>query len=138
MNWDRIQGHWKQLTGQAREQWGKLTDDDLGLVYLPGSCPTNNFYGGARPGDNLFGNSLICLDAVTGKRRWHYQFVHHDIWDLDLPCAPNLVDIKVGGRRIKAVAQVTKQGFTFKLSTKVTGAKASAKGVKSASSAVYP
>lgn len=94
--------------------WAPMAaDDDLGLVYLPGSCPTNNFYGGARPGDDLFGNALICLDAVTGKRRWHYQFVHHDIWDFDLPCAPNLVDITVGGRRIKAVAQVTKQGFTF-------------------------
>lgn len=101
--------------------WAPMAaDDDLGLVYLPGSCPTNNFYGGARPGDNLFGNALICLDAKTGRRRWHYQFVHHDIWDFDLPCAPNLVDIRVGGRRIKAVAQVTKHGFTF-VFDRVTG-----------------
>ncbi len=94
--------------------WAPFTaDDETGLVYLPGTCPTNNFYGGDRPGDNLFGNALICVDASTGLRRWHFQFVHHDIWDYDLPCAPNLVDITVGGRRIKAVAQVTKSGFTF-------------------------
>lgn len=94
--------------------WAPITaDDEAGLVYLPGTCPTNNFYGGDRPGDNLFGNSLICLDARTGERRWHFQFVHHDIWDYDLPCAPNLVDITVKGRRIKAVAQATKSGFLF-------------------------
>ena len=94
--------------------WAPMTaDDELGLVYLPGSCPTNNFYGGQRPGDNLFGNSLIAIEAATGKRRWHFQFVHHDIWDYDLPCAPNLLDVTVGGKRIKAVAQATKQGMLF-------------------------
>lgn len=94
--------------------WAPMAaDDELGLVYLPGSCPTNNFYGGGRPGDNLYGNSLIALDAATGRRRWHFQFVHHDVWDYDLPCAPNLVDVTVRGRRIKAVAQATKQGFLF-------------------------
>ena len=94
--------------------WAPMSaDDELGLVYLPGTCPSNNFYGGLRPGDNLFGTSLIALDARTGKRRWHFQFVHHDVWDYDLPCAPALVDITVGGRKIKAVAQATKQGFLF-------------------------
>jgi quinoprotein glucose dehydrogenase len=95
-------------------------DDDLGLVYLPDSCPTNNFFGGRRAGDNLYGNSLIALEAATGRRRWHFQFVHHDVWDYDLPCAPNLVDITVRGRRIKAVAQATKQGFLF-VFDRVTG-----------------
>jgi quinoprotein glucose dehydrogenase len=101
--------------------WAPMSaDDDLGLVYLPGSCPTNNFFGGARPGDNLYGNALIALDVTTGERRWHFQFVHHDVWDFDLPCAPNLVDVTVDGRRIKAVAQVTKQGWCF-VFDRVTG-----------------
>jgi len=94
--------------------WAPMSaDEDLGLVYLPGSCPTNNFFGGDRPGDNLFGNALIALDADTGKRRWHFQIVHHDIWDYDLPTAPILLDIKVRGRAVKAVAQLTKHGFCF-------------------------
>jgi quinoprotein glucose dehydrogenase len=88
-------------------------DEELGLVYLPTSCATNNFFGGDRPGDNLFANSLVAVEAETGKRRWHFQIVHHDVWDYDLPCAPNLVDIHVGGRPIKAVAQMTKHGFCF-------------------------
>jgi quinoprotein glucose dehydrogenase len=101
--------------------WAPMTaDDELGLVYLPGSCPTNNFYGGKRPGDNLFGNSLIAIEAATGKRCWHFQFVHHDIWDYDLPCAPTLLDITVDGKRIKAVAQATKQGMLF-VFDRVTG-----------------
>lgn len=94
--------------------WAPMSADDaLGMVYLPCSCPTNNFYGGDRPGDNLFGNSLIALDARTGKRRWHFQIVHHDLWDYDLPCAPNLIDVTVDGKRVPAVAQVTKHGFCF-------------------------
>jgi quinoprotein glucose dehydrogenase len=94
--------------------WAPMSADDaLGIVYLPGSCPTNNFFGGDRPGDNLFGNALIALDEDTGRRIWHFQTVRHDIWDYDLPCAPNLMDITVNGRRIPAVAQVTKQGFCF-------------------------
>lgn len=94
--------------------WAPMSaDEELGLVYLPGTCPTNNVYGGRRPGDNLFANSLIALDIETGVRRWHYQFVHHDIWDYDLPCAPNLVDIVVDDKPIKAVAQATKHGFLF-------------------------
>jgi quinoprotein glucose dehydrogenase len=94
--------------------WAPMSaDEELGLVYLPGTCATDNVYGGRRPGDNLFANSLIALDIETGKRRWHYQCVHHDLWDYDLPCAPNLVDIIVDGKPIKAVAQATKQGYLF-------------------------
>lgn len=94
--------------------WAPMSADDaLGLVYVPGSCPTNNFFGGDRPGDNLYGNSLVALDVVTGKRRWHVQLVHHDLWDYDLPCAGNLIDLTVDGRAIPAIAQVTKQGYCF-------------------------
>ena len=95
-------------------------DDELGYVYLPVSTPTNNFFGGERPGDGLFGDSLVCLDAKTGKRVWHFQMVHHGVWDYDPPAAPNLLDINVAGRRIKAVAQVTKQGFCY-VFDRVTG-----------------
>ncbi len=108
-------------TGNANIWAPMSADDELGIVYLPGSCPTNNFYGGDRPGDNLFGNALIALDAETGERVWHFQVVHHDIWDYDLPCAPILADITVDGRGIKAVAQPTKQGFCF-VFDRVTGA----------------
>jgi quinoprotein glucose dehydrogenase len=75
--------------------------------------PTSDFYGAHRLGDNLFADSLVCLDALTGKRIWHFQIIHHDLWDGDLPAAPVLADITVGGKKIKAVAQVTKQAFTF-------------------------
>ena len=94
--------------------WAPMTADlELGYVYLPVSAPSNHFYGGHRKGDNLFANSIVCLDARTGRRVWHYQVVHHDIWDFDLPAPPNLVDITVDGREIPAVAQVTKQGWVF-------------------------
>ena len=94
--------------------WSPMTADaELGYVYLPVSMPTHNFYGGDRLGDNLFADSIVCLDAKTGRRVWHYQIVHHDIWDYDLAAAPNLMDIVVNGRSIKAVAIVTKHGFCF-------------------------
>ncbi|WP_165793828.1 PQQ-binding-like beta-propeller repeat protein [Hyphococcus luteus] len=94
--------------------WAPMSaDDEAGIVYLPTSCPTNNFFGGDRPGDNLFANSIVALDAETGERLWHFQIVHHDIWDYDLPCAPILMDIHVEGRPRKAVAQLTKQGYCF-------------------------
>ncbi len=88
-------------------------DEELGYVYLPIGSPVTDYYGGHRQGDNLFGNSLVCLDAKTGERVWHFQFVHHTVWDYDPPAAPNLIDITVDGRRIAAVAQITKQGMTF-------------------------
>ena len=95
-------------------------DQDLGYVYLPISTPTNDWYGGHRHGDNLFAESLVCLDAATGERIWHFQVIHHGLWDWDLPAAPNLVDIEVAGRTVKAVAQVSKQGFTY-VFNRVTG-----------------
>ena len=94
--------------------WSMLTvDEELGYVYLPFGTPTNDYYGGHRHGNNLFAESLVCLDAKTGKRVWHFQGVHHGLWDYDFPTAPNLVDITVNGRRIRAVAQVSKQGFVY-------------------------
>jgi quinoprotein glucose dehydrogenase len=98
----------------AANVWSMMSvDEELGYVYLPHSTPDNDFYGGERPGDNLFGESLVCLNAATGERVWHYQLVHHGLWDYDLPAAPVLLDIIVDGRPIKAVAQVTKQAFCF-------------------------
>jgi quinoprotein glucose dehydrogenase len=88
-------------------------DPELGYVYLPIETPTQDFYGVDRPGNNLFAESLVCLDARTGKRVWHFQFVHHGIWDYDTVAAPILFDATINGRRIKAVAQVTKQAFTY-------------------------
>src|SRR5262249_8535573 len=85
--------------------WTQITvDEDLGLVYLPVEDPTSDFYGGHRPGNNLFGDSLVCVDLKTGQRKWHFQVVHHPIWDFDLSSAPILADITVVGRPIKAVA----------------------------------
>src|ERR1700745_4447169 len=95
-------------------------DEELGYVYLPVSTPTNDFYGGHRPGDGLYGESLACLDVTTGKKVWHFQLVHHGLWDYDPPAAPNLIDITVGGKPIKAVAQVTKQAFLY-VFDRVTG-----------------
>jgi len=94
--------------------WSQITvDEEAGLVYLPVEDPTSDLYGGHRPGNNLFGDSLVCVDLKTGQRKWHYQIVHHPIWDLDMPAAPLLADINVNGKPIKAVAQATKQGFLF-------------------------
>ena len=95
-------------------------DEELGYVYLPFGTPTNDWYGGRRHGDNLFAESLVCLNAETGERVWHFQTIHHGVWDYDLPAAPNLVDITVDGHKIKAVAQVSKQGFCY-VFNRVTG-----------------
>jgi quinoprotein glucose dehydrogenase len=101
--------------------WAPLSgDEELGYVYIPVEMPTGDFYGGHRPGTNLFSDSLVCLDARTGKRIWHYQLVHHDIWDMDVTAAPILVDINSQGRKIKAVAVVSKQAFTY-VFDRVTG-----------------
>ena len=94
--------------------WAQISvDEELGLAYLPVELPTHDYYGGARPGNNLFSESLVAVDLKTGARRWHYQLVHHGIWDMDIPCAPILADITVNGRTIKAVAQPTKQAFLY-------------------------
>jgi len=90
-------------------------DEELGHVYLPTEEATGDYYGGTRPGDNLFAESIVALDAATGERVWHFQTVHHGLWDYDLPAAPVLADITVDGREIKALAQVSKQAFVYVL-----------------------
>ena len=105
----------------AGNVWSMMSaDEDLGYVYLPTSSGTNDMYGGHRLGNNLYTTSVVCLDAKTGKRIWHFQTVHHDLFDYDNPAAPILTDITVGNRRVKAVAQVTKHGFVF-VFDRVTG-----------------
>jgi quinoprotein glucose dehydrogenase len=105
-------GSWK-YTGNAGA-WAPLTaDPNLGYVYIPLEAATGDFYGGHRPGNNLYSQSLVCLDARTGKKVWHYQLVHHDIWDYDLPAPPILADINVDGKSVQAVVQLTKQAFAF-------------------------
>jgi quinoprotein glucose dehydrogenase len=102
--------------------WSLMTaDEELGYIYVPVESPSEDYYGGHCLGDNLFGHSLVCLNAKTGKRVWHYQIVRHGVWDYDLPAPPNLIDVTVNGTRIKAVAQVTKQGFVYTFN-RVTGA----------------
>jgi quinoprotein glucose dehydrogenase len=96
-------------------------DEELGYVYLPVESPTGDFYGGHRPGNNLFAGSLVCLDAKTGKRVWHQQLVHHDIWDYDLASPPTLINVTVNGKAIRAVAQPTKWSYLF-VFDRVTGA----------------
>ena len=114
-----LQDSWS-YTGHTNV-WAPMTlDEARGLVYLPVTTPSNDFYGGRRPGANLFGESLVCLDAATGVRKWHFQIVHHGLWDYDNPSPPNLVTIHVDGRTIDAVVQLTKQGFAF-VFDRVTG-----------------
>jgi len=112
-------GSWK-YTGNTGA-WAPLSaDDELGYVYLPVEMPTGDFYGGTRPGNNLYSDSLVCLEARTGRMVWYYQLVHHDIWDWDITTAPLLIDITVDGKPIKAVAQNTKQAYTY-VFDRVTG-----------------
>ena len=101
--------------------WTQITvDEDLGLVYLPVETPTSDYYGGHRPGNNLFAESLVCVDLRTGQRKWHYQLVHHPIWNFDNSSAAMLADINVDGRAIKAVALPSKLGFLY-VFDRVTG-----------------
>jgi len=109
-----------RFTGHTNVWAPMSVDVERGLVYLPVTTPSNDYYGGRRPGANLFAESIVCLDAATGERKWHFQIVHHGLWDYDLPAAPILVTITVGGRRIDAVVQLTKQGFAF-VFDRVTG-----------------
>ncbi|HET7038829.1 MAG TPA: hypothetical protein VFH97_03015, partial [Gemmatimonadales bacterium] len=107
-----LDGSW-QVAGK-NDAWAPFSaDPEAGLVYIPVGHPQNDWYGGHRPGDNLFSESVLALDVKTGRRRWHFQMIHHDIWDLDTPTAPNLVDITVNGRRIRAIAQTTKQSWAY-------------------------
>jgi len=97
--------------------WTQISvDEELGLVYLPVEDPTSDFYGGHRPGNNLYGDSIVCVDLKTGQHKWHYQIVHHPIWDYDLSSAPLLADITVNGRAMKAVA-VPNEGSIFSTSS---------------------
>lgn len=96
--------------------WAEMSaDEELGLVYLPVEMPTHDYYGGARPGAGLFGESIVAVDVKTGRRKWHYQLVHHGLWDMDIPCPPILMNITVDGRAIKALAQPTKQAILYVL-----------------------
>lgn len=107
-------------SGGANVWTGMAVDEDRGFVYCPTGSASADFYGGDRLGQNLFANTLLCLDARSGKRVWHYQFVHHDLWDRDLPTPPNLLTIRREGRAIPAVSQCTKSGHVF-LFNRVTG-----------------
>jgi len=92
--------------------WGQISvDEDLGTAYLPVELPTGDYYGGHLPGNGLFGETIVAVDLKTGKRKWHYQLVHHGLWDMDIPSAPMLIDIVVGGKPVKALAQPTKQCY---------------------------
>ncbi|SEH87877.1 pyrroloquinoline quinone-dependent dehydrogenase [Tardiphaga sp. OK245] len=105
-------GSWEFAGGM--NMWTRPScDEELGLVYLPLSTPSNDFFGGWRKGDGLYGESLVALNANSGKKAWHFQFVHHGLWDYDLTTAPNLMDLTVDGKIIKAAVQLTKQGFVY-------------------------
>ena len=102
--------------------WGQISaDPELGVVYLPTEMPTNDYYGGHRHGDNLFSDSIVAVDVDTGERLWHFQAIHHDVWDWDFPCAPVLVDVEIGGVERKLIAQPSKQSWLYVLD-RVTGA----------------
>lgn len=102
------------LVSGAANAWAPMSaDEDLGLLYVPTSSPSPDYYGVARPGDNRYANSLVALNIATGEVAWHFQFVHHDLWDYDTPAQPVLTDIERNGKKIAAVIQVTKQGFVF-------------------------
>ena len=101
--------------------WTQVSiDQELGLAYLPVESPTGDYYGGHRPGNNLYGESLVCVDLKTGQKKWHFQLVHHPLWDMDISSTPLLMDINVNGKAIKAVAQPTKQGMLY-VFDRVTG-----------------
>lgn len=110
----------RQRIGGANVWAGMAIDREQGIVFAPTGSAASDFYGGNRRGNNLFANCLIALDAATGRRIWHYQMVHHDIWDRDLPAPPNLVTVTHQGKRVDAVAQITKQGLVF-VFDRVTG-----------------
>ena len=104
---------WKDRTGNNVWSFTLTVDEQRGLVYMPVSGPGMNYYGGDRPGNNLFSNSTVALDAQTGKLKWHFQNIRHELWDYNLPPAPGLIDISKDGKTIPALAQVGKSGFMF-------------------------
>jgi len=115
--WEKDSAEYTGNTGV----WGQISvDEELGIAYLPVELPTGDYYGGHRPGSGLFGESIVAVDLKTGQRKWHYQLVHHGIWDMDIPCAPMLVNFNVNGQLVKAVAQPTKQSVLY-VFDRVTG-----------------
>jgi quinoprotein glucose dehydrogenase len=108
------------VNGNAGVWTQMAVDEDLGLAYLPVETPSSDFYGGHRPGNNLFADSLVCVDLKTGQRKWHYQLVHHSVWNMDIAAAPILADITVNGRAIKAVLESSKQALLYAFD-RVTG-----------------
>jgi len=118
--YDTWEGNSAEYTGNTGV-WSQISvDENLGLAYLPVELPTGDYYGGYRPGNGLFGESIVAIDLKTGQRKWHYQLVHHGMWDFDIPCAPVLVDITIDGKPVKALAQATKQSILYVLN-RVTG-----------------
>jgi quinoprotein glucose dehydrogenase len=116
-SWEKDSADYTGNTGV----WAQISvDEELGMAYLPVELPTGDYYGGHRPGNGLFGESIVAVDLKTGQRKWHYQLVHHGIWDMDIPCAPMLVDITVDGKPVKALAQPTKQSILY-VFNRVTG-----------------
>jgi glucose dehydrogenase len=111
---------WQGFSGVNVWGWYLTVDEQRGILYMPFGGPAGNYYGGDRPGNDLFGNSLVAVDAQTGKYLWHFQTVHHDLWDSDLPPAPSLIDIVHNGKKIPALAQIGKTGWMFILD-RVTG-----------------
>src|SRR5262249_12287712 len=104
---------WEQRSGMNVWAFSMTVEEAQGIVYMPVAGPAANYWGGDRPGDNLFADSVVAVDIATGKYRWHFQTVHHDIWDIDMSAAPGLVDITQGGRTIPALATVGKGGSMF-------------------------
>ena len=111
---------WKDRSGANIWGWYMTADEERGILYMPFGAAAANYYGGDRPGANLFGNSVVAVDANTGKYKWHFQVVHHDLWDYDMPPAPGLVDIVKDGKKIPALAAMGKSGWMFILD-RVTG-----------------
>ena len=111
--WDNKEAYTNDYIGGANNWAGMAVDTTAGLVYVPTGSASPDFYGGQRIGDNLFSNCLLALDASSGERIWHFQFVHHDLWDRDPPAPPNLLEVMRNGKKIPAVVQVTKQGYVF-------------------------
>ncbi|MEX0660612.1 MAG: pyrroloquinoline quinone-dependent dehydrogenase [Balneolaceae bacterium] len=113
--WENMSEKDIKRRGGVNNWTGMALDKERGIVYIPLGSPAYDFYGGNRPGENLYGNSLLALDAGTGEYVWHYQTIHHDLWDYDLPAPPNLLTVNKDGKKIDAVAQITKHGFVFLL-----------------------
>lgn len=111
--WENKLAYLNENIGGANNWAGMAVDKESGLLFVPTGTASPDFYGGNRKGPNLFGNCLIALDARTGERKWHFQFTHHDIWDRDLPAPPNLIEVERNGKPVKAVAQITKQGYVY-------------------------